>query len=86
MTSPDNEDLLDFTNRKAKMTSLKAIGGIKLQILEEFNRRQTDLELNLKHEKVTRSFLKNQATSCKERIEHNTKVRDDKIKSIKVFM
>ena len=86
MTSPDNEDLLDYENRKAHKKSLKAVGGIKLQILEEFNRRQMDIELNVKTDKATRIFKQYQTTSCKNRTEHNTKVRDDKIRSIKVFL
>lgn len=44
---PDGEiiDLLDLEQRKAQRQALKQVAGVKLKILDDFNRRMMDRDL-----------------------------------------
>ena len=65
---------------------MKQLTAVKLKVLDDFNRRIMDQDLGDKNEKAVKMAKKlfNQVQS--ERVEHNQKVRDDKIKQIKVHL
>ena len=57
---PDGEpiDLLDVEQKKAQRNTLKAVGAIKLRILDDFNRRMLDKDLDDHFEKVSKTAKK----------------------------
>jgi hypothetical protein len=57
---PDGEyvDLLDIEQRKAQRQALKQVAAVKLKILDDFNRRLMNQDLQDKTEKVTKTAKK----------------------------
>ena len=83
---PDGEpiDLLDVEQKKAQRNTLKAVGAIKLRILDDFNRRMLDKDLDEHFEKVQKTAKKIFKQQVQTRREHNEKAIDEKIKTIKI--
>jgi hypothetical protein len=77
-------DLLDLENRKAAKNSVKAVTGVKLKILDDFNRREMGRDLTEKAEKASRVARQLMTLSIKTRSEANAKGRDEKIRMIKI--
>ena len=65
---------------------MKAVGAIKLRILDDFNRRMLDKDLDDHFEKVSKTAKKLFKQQVQTRREHNEKAIDEKIKSIKVHL
>ena len=80
----DGENLLDAENKKAQKHVEKALGSVKLKILDDFNRRQLDKDLSTRVEKASRMAKQVMTLSLKSRSEHHTKGRDEKIRMIKI--
>jgi hypothetical protein len=49
---------LDVEQKKAQRNTLKAVGAIKLRILDDFNRRMLDKDLDEHFEKVSKTAKK----------------------------
>lgn len=79
-------DLLDVEQRKAQRNTLKAVGAIKLRVLDDFNRRLLDKDLGDHFEKVSKTAKKLFSLQQQSRREHNEKALDEKIKNIKLHL
>ena len=79
-------DLLDMEQRKAQRFAMKQLTAVKLKVQNDFNRRLMDQDFNDKSEKAVKMAKKLFNMRQQERVEHNQKVRDEKIKSIKVHL
>jgi hypothetical protein len=79
-------DLLDLEQRKAQRFALKQLTAVKLKVLDDFNRRIMDQDFSDKTDKAVKMARKLFTMRQQERVEHNQKVRDEKIKSIKVHL
>ena len=79
-------DLIDLEQRKAQRFAMKQLTAVKLKVLDDFNRRLKDQDFSEKTEKAVKMAKKLFNMRQAERVEHNQKVRDEKIKSIKVHL
>ena len=70
-------NLLEIENKKAVRHTERAVGAVKLRILDDFMRRQMDKELSGKVEKASRIAKQLFTLSVKTRTEQNLKGRDE---------
>jgi len=79
-------DLLDVEQKKAQRNTLKAVGAIKLRVLDDFNRRLLNKDLVDHYDKVQKTAKKLFNLQQQTRREHNEKALDEKIKNIKLHL
>lgn len=85
---PDGEivDLIDIEQKKAQRFAMKQLTAVKLRVLDDFNRRIMDQDLGDKNEKAVKMAKKLFNLRQEERVQHNLKARDEKIKACKMHV
>ena len=70
--------------RKAHKNTEKAVTSVKLRILDDFNRRQMDLDFTVKADKASRAAKQLMTLSAKTRTDNHSHRRDEKIRLIRI--